>query len=87
MAIKRPPKRLSPHRQAIKMLKRINRRHVKVAVAGTLAASTLALQPMQNALDMVRSSGELHLVGVSSPSTFFQQDGHTHGLQFELAVC
>lgn len=85
MAIKRPPKRLSPHRQAIKMLKRINRKHIKVAVAGTLAASTLALQPMQNALDMVRSSGELHLVGVSSPSTFFQQDGHTHGLQFELA--
>ncbi|REH37628.1 membrane-bound lytic murein transglycosylase F [Paraperlucidibaca baekdonensis] len=85
MAIKRPPKRLSPHRQALKMLKRINRQHVKVAVAGTLAVSTLALQPLQNALDVVRSSGELHLVGVTSPSTFFQQDGHTHGLQFELA--
>lgn len=77
--------RARPHRKAIQLLKRIKRRHVKIAIAGTLAASTLTLQPVKNALQTVRSTGELHLVGVSSPGTFFQQDGHVHGLQFELA--
>lgn len=77
--------RARPHKKALRLLQRINRRHIKMAVAGSLAVSTLSLQPVQNALQQVRSTGELHLVGVSSPSTFFQQDGHTHGLQFELA--
>lgn len=77
--------RARPHRKALLLLQRINRRHVKLAVAGTLAITSLSLQPVRNALDQIRSSGELHLVGVSSPGTFFQQDGHIHGLQYELA--
>lgn len=77
--------RARPHKKAMRLLQRINRRHLKLAIAGSLAASTLSLHPVENALQQVRSTGELHLVGVSSPSTFFQQDGHTHGLQFELA--
>ena len=77
--------RARPHKKALRLLQRINRRHVRVAVAGTLAASTLSLQPVENALQQVRSTGELHLVGISGPGTFFQQDGHIHGLQYELA--
>ncbi len=77
--------RARPHKRALRLLQRMNHRHIKLAIAGSLAATTLTLQPVQNALQQVRSTGELHLVGISSPSTFFQQDGHTHGLQFELA--
>lgn len=60
-------------------------RRMRVALGGMLAATTLALSPAMNALQQVRGTGELHLVGVSSPTTFFQKDGHVHGLQYELA--
>lgn len=70
------------HRKALKLFKRVGKRHAKAAAVGTLAITTLSLQPVQNALQEVRASGELHLVGISSPSTFYHQDGHTHGLQY-----
>lgn len=73
------------HRKALKLFKRVGKRHAKAAAVGTLAITTLSLQPVQNALQEVRASGELHLVGISSPSSFYHQDGHTHGLQYELA--
>lgn len=65
--------------------RRLKVRRMRVALGGMLAATTLALSPGMNALQQVRGTGELHLVGISSPTTFFQQDGHVHGLQYELA--
>jgi len=64
---------------------RLKIRRLRVALGVVLATTTLALQPGLNALQKVRGTGELHLVGVSSPTTFFSQDGHVHGLQYELA--
>lgn len=64
---------------------RLKIRRLRVALGVVLATTTLTLQPGLNALQKVRGTGELHLVGVSSPTTFFSQDGHVHGLQFELA--
>ena len=81
----RSKKRLRPHRKLMQQLQRLNSRHLRVTLGLSLAAGTMALQPTLNGLQQVRNSGELHLVGVSSPTTFYQRDGHTHGLQFELA--
>ena len=78
-------KRLKPHRKLMQQLQRLNSRHLRVTLGLSLAAGTMALQPTLNGLQQVRNSGELHLVGVSSATTFFQRDGRTHGLQFELA--
>lgn len=77
--------RARPHQKSLQRLQRLNSRHVRLALISLIAATSLAMQPTKNALQFVRDSGELHLVGVSTPATFFQQDGHTHGLQYELA--
>lgn len=74
-----------PHRKLVQRLQRLHTRHARQVATGLLALTALSLQPTMNALQAVHSSGELHLVGISSPTTFFQQDGHTHGLQYELA--
>jgi len=81
----RSKKRLRPHRKLMQQLQRLNSRHLRVTLGLSLAAGSMALQPSLNTLQQVRNSGELHLVGVSSPTTFYQRDGNVHGLQFELA--
>lgn len=69
----------------MQQLQRLNSRHLRVTLGLSLAAGSLSLQPTLNTLQHVRTSGELHLVGVSNPTTFYQRDGNVHGLQYELA--
>ncbi len=61
----------------------------KLALRGTLL-SLLVLgacntQPQTTALQEVKARGELTLVGVSGPTTFYQQNGQGRGFQYELA--
>ena len=85
MTTARPKKRLRPHRKLMQQLQRLNSRHLRVTLGLSLAAGSLTLQPTLNTLQHVRTSGELHLVGISSATTFYQRNGNAHGLQYELA--
>ncbi|MDO8331518.1 MAG: membrane-bound lytic murein transglycosylase MltF [Fluviicoccus sp.] len=42
------------------------------------------LHPLQNSLDAVSNSGELHVVGVAGPTTFLPQGDAARGFQYEL---
>lgn len=77
--------RARPQSKMLQRLQRLHSRHLRLALVGLITTTSLAMQPTMNALQQVRESGELHLVGISNPATFFEQDGHTHGLQYELA--
>ncbi|RZU47524.1 membrane-bound lytic murein transglycosylase F [Fluviicoccus keumensis] len=46
--------------------------------------SSYRLHPMQNSLDAVSFSGELHVVGVAGPTTFLPQGDAARGFQYEL---
>jgi membrane-bound lytic murein transglycosylase F len=82
---KRPKVRTQSKAVRLRQRLKVKARHVRFAVGGLVAVTSLALQPTMTALQSVRTSGELHLVGITSPSTFIHQNGHTHGMQYELA--
>ncbi len=46
--------------------------------------SSYRLHPLQNSLDSVSNSGELHVVGVPGPTTFLPQGDAARGFQYEL---
>lgn len=46
--------------------------------------SSYRLHPVQNSLDAVSNSGELHVVGVAGPTTFLPQGDAARGFQYEL---
>lgn len=93
MKRRRPPASATPraHSKAVVLRQQLKRHltpapgQVRRALSGMVALTTLTVQPSLTALQTVMRTGELHVVGVSSPSTVVQQDGHAHGLQYELA--
>lgn len=84
---KHRPAKVRTQSKAVRLRQKlkVKAKHVRLAVGGMVVATTLAMQPTMTALQRIKSSGELHLVGVTSPSTFVTQDGYAHGLQYELA--
>jgi len=58
---------------------------LKIGVASALALALFSIQPAPTTLQKVQTKGELTVVGVSSATSFLQQDSNSRNLQYELA--
>jgi membrane-bound lytic murein transglycosylase F len=45
----------------------------------------ISMKPVPTLLEQVQDKGEITVIGVSGPTTFFQQAGNARGFQYELA--